>query len=60
VKFVLIVTMGLVGCKRSAKFEVPDEYLEGLSENARHEVIDEYAEGVLATLIDWGWEEVEE
>lgn len=54
------VGIGVVGCRRSEVFEIPEADLEGLDEAARKAAINEDAMTYLFdTMIDWGWEEVE-
>jgi hypothetical protein len=58
-KVELTVSIGLVGCKRSRIFDVPDEDVEGLSKDERAAVIDEIAQDKLWSLVSWNWKEVE-
>lgn len=53
------VALGLVGCKKKAVLDIPDEEFEGLDEDAREKVFESYAKEWLWDTIDFGWSAVE-
>jgi hypothetical protein len=52
-KFEITVSMGLVGCVRSKKFDVPDEDIEGIIGYERDRIIDDYAKDELWEMINY-------
>lgn len=49
-KIKVIVSIGLVGCRREAIIDVPDE------EAGDDETVEEYARDEMFNMVEWGWE----
>ena len=49
------VSIGLVGCKRESRIEIPDDELEGLDETQRESVIEGYIREWKDETVEWWW-----